>query len=75
MGYKNIEITPWEHGKMQLECIVPVKGVPFCEETQCSKTFVIKKKTDKQTVIEMEAHTHDIPYGQTFCVKESWLTC
>lgn len=73
-GYKNMVLSPWKQGKMTLEAVVPVKGVPFCDETRCFKTFTIKQKNEKQTVIEMEAHTPDVPYGQTFCVRESWLT-
>ena len=73
-GYKDMVLSPWEQGKMTLEAVVPVKGVPFCDETRCSKIFTIKQKNDKQTVIEMEAHTPDVPYGQTFRVRESWLT-
>ena len=63
MGYHDIVMTPWEHGKMAMEAVVPVKGVPFCDETRCSKVFVIKKKTELQTVVEMSAITHDVPYG------------
>ena len=56
-----------------MNCVVPLKGVPFINETQCEKKMKLPKHTKTQLIMKMESRTPDAPYGDTFIITEGWL--
>ena len=66
-------MTNWSGNTRTMKCVIPLEGVPFCDSTRCTKTFVIKKKSDTQLIIEIDSKTIDAPYSDTFSCKELWI--
>ena len=53
--------------------LVPVKGVPFLKETRNNKKIEQTFRDDRKIVYEMENHSLDVPYADSFRVLEKWI--
>ena len=58
---------------MQVNCVVPVKGVPFIKETRHERQIEIPEHTKTQLVMKMVSKTPDAPYSDTFVIREAWV--
>lgn len=56
-----------------LKELVPVKGVPFLKETRNHKQIKQMFKDDRKVVFELENHSLDVPYADSFRVIEKWV--
>ena len=43
-NFKNPVLYPWKEGSRRNDCVVPVEGVPFINETRCHRFFKLIKK-------------------------------
>lgn len=58
---------------MIIDSMIPVYGIPLCNETNCSKKIQILKHTKDKLIVESDSYTPDPPYGDHFSVKELWV--
>ena len=73
-GFTPKKLHPWKSNKTQLfECVIPVKGVPFCSETRCNKTLNLLHRDASSLVLRIDSKTIDAPYSDTFLCRELWL--
>lgn len=56
-----------------LKEIVPVKGVPFLKETRNHKKVKLLHRDERKIEIELENHSLDVPYADSFRVIEKWV--
>ena len=64
--------TPWQNNKKSINCIIPLKGIPFCNKTRSKNEFAIIDKSESRFVMEIECYALDAPYGDYFVIKDGW---
>ena len=58
---------------MHIKSVCPVKGVPFCDETTCNKTFKVVENTPCKFIVDVDSTTVEAPYSDTFYIQEAWI--
>lgn len=56
-----------------MNCIIPLVGVPFINQTRCTKTISLIERSGSRIVVEIDCKTYDAPYCDTFLCKECWV--
>ena len=76
-AHKNVVKTAWKKDGgqevMHIDSVLPIKGVPFCDETTCNKVFKVVENTPCKLVLDVDSKTVEAPYSDTFYVQEAWI--